>query len=267
MDPTQQLGQDPDPTLSTVEPPQQPPVVQDPAAPTEPQDPVEQPLEDPHSPQEPSRFERRQERQIERLTDRIAQGMNQRYQPPQQTQYDPLKYNEDEYDVRQLEEDRNRYGEARYQEGLASAQATLNPDIFLDRLERDNDYIASHYKQLDERSDDFNPDLAERLNRLYLATIGFDANSGRITNPGVRYRDYASAFMEVVDHIATNQSADTAQNLARQSSQGGIRPGGSTPRGSGPDLSNPNTIAQMSQEEYQANREAIQAKILHELGV
>lgn len=232
---------------------------------------AEQEIADEHVEQRPSRYERRQERYIDRLTEQImrgqAQGNSYRQELLNSTQgYKPIRYDDAEYDAQELEKDRRAYGDTRYQEGLQVASAAAQQEFFVDRLERDTDYVSSHYRQLDERSDDFNPDLADRVNRLYLATIGYNPQTGQIANPGIRYRDFTAAFMDTAEQVASSQTADTAQNIARQAGRTGMRPSGGSRR-SGPDLKNPNAIAEMTQEEYSQNKDAIQQKILQELGM
>lgn len=251
----------------------------EPLAPVTPEEQVQEPVveETPpeevapteEEPQRQTRFERREERHIERLTDQIQKGLDRREgyrqtleqpRPP----YQPLKYEEAEYDARELEADRSRYGENRYQEGLQAGTSAAQQEFFIDRLERDGDYIASHYPQLDQSSEEFDPDLTDEINRLYLATIGYNAQTGFIANPAVRYRDFARTQMALIERVATSKGAETAQNLARQSGRGGVRPTSSPRRQTVRDLT-PRSIAEMSPEEWEQNRDAVNRQILDEL--
>lgn len=223
---------------------------------------------------EPSRFERRQERHIERLTDQLRQGFDQnrayreRLVPPQRDSYQPLRYEDGaDYDKETLERDREAYATRRAAEAVSQLQSAAQQEFFIDRMERDVEYISSRTPQLDESASEFDPDLADSVNRLYLATIGYNPQTGVITNPGIRYRDFASAFMGALDKVKTSESADTAQNLARQSGRAGVRPTVASRRHQLGDLSRPGAISDLDSETYEKNKDAINDRILQELGV
>lgn len=205
----------------------------------------------------------RKDRRIDRLTRQLAQANEElgRRGP----NYQPMKYEEGKYTAEDLERDRQMYGQTSREQGKAEATTEYQQNMWADRLEIDGERVANKYSQLDEESDQFDPDLTEQINEMYLATVGYDQRSGRVRNPHVRYKDYVEAFMGVVDRAASSRNAETATNIARQSSRTGVRPNGQ--RHSTIGAIKPGDISKMDSATYEKNKDAINAQINRELGI
>jgi hypothetical protein len=227
----------------------------------------------PGQPQQPPAD--RRDRRAERLANRIRRGAQQppaippqqtqpnsvQGQPPTQQPYNPMKYDDGkQYSVEQIESDRQKFGESQFQQGIQAAQTVYQQEAWVDRLEIDGDRVASKYPMLDEESDGFNPDLAARINEMYLSIVGYDQNSGRVANPRIRYKDYVDSFMSVTDHLASSKNADSTKNLAQQAASGGVPPTGGTRQQT--TVESPQDIRDMNDDAWEANREAVNSQIL-----
>lgn len=129
----------------------------------------------------------------------------------------------DEETKSKIKGDRESYGESRYQQGIDEAYRFSK---FETRLEVDAPLVESKYPQLDKESDDFNPVLADTINRMYLSFVGFDGEGRSVRTADVRYRDFVESFYELADEIAGDKVDRTTTNIKKQASKTGIRPGG-----------------------------------------
>lgn len=196
----------------------------------------------------------RAQRRIAQLTKQLATaGSDGEARKP----YKPLDIKDGEYDPKELQQDRERYGEDRFAEGRDESRNELKQELFVTNLKIDGASVAREYPMLDERSDDFDPDLASHINELFLATVGWNGKSVR--NPNVSYYDYVAAFMDVVDRAATSRNADTATNVARQASRTGIRPNAQRRRSTV--VRTPSDIANMSDADWEKNKDKVYAEI------
>lgn len=197
-----------------------------------------------------TRRERRQSRYIQNLNKKLEEARNQGFQENfdkgRSPGYKPIQYGEQEYQIDDLQRDREQYGKSQYQQGLDGAQAVAQTTVWLDSVDRDNDYVDRNYPMLDEDSNDYDPDTANQINNLYLQTVGYDGETVR--NP-IKYRDFVSAYMESAERIAEARNAETAQNIARQSGRTSVKTGGNSRRASR-DWSQPGAIASLSADEY-----------------
>jgi hypothetical protein len=134
------------------------------------------------------------------------------------------KLEADDETVKTLEEDRQKYGQVSYQEGLKQAQSIQ----FHTRLEIDAPRVESKYPELDSKSENFNPALADAVNQWYLATAGYDPQSNQVQNANVRYMDFVEGIMEMADEIAGQKVQKTQKNIAKQAANTGLRPDGSS---------------------------------------
>lgn len=128
--------------------------------------------------------------------------------------------------VRRLQEDRERFAQQRYEEGLERA----NSIQFHTRLEVDAPKVEAKYSFLDKSSDDFNPEAAQAMNLKYLQFVGYDPNSGSVRDAATRYSDFVDAEMQFANAIAQKEIREQAEQITRQASQTGLRPDGAAPK-------------------------------------
>lgn len=212
-----------------------------------------------------TRQERRSERFAERFSDTVRGSYEQNTQNRDQlfqanNNYNPLDYTQaDQFDVTQLEQDRNQFGTYQFAQGAKTAQFFADQDRFMDRLENDNDYVMSKYDVLDPESDKFNADLADRINTRYLRTVGFNEQTGTVRETKLRYKQFVKEYMEDLDTYAASRNANSTRNIASQAAQAGIRPGGSSRKSLG-ELK-PGDISKMSDAEYTKYKDEIDRQI------
>jgi hypothetical protein len=206
------------------------PKVEEPEVQAEPEEPVEEPEESPEEPQEepeteePEKPSRRENLRIQQL----VQKMKQSTEPKQsQPTYKGLDYAQ-ELDaepetIQRLEEDRQQYGNTLNQEAAELAKSNL----FMTRLEIDAPKVESKHPQLNKESDDFKPQVANAINEWYLQTTGYDAETGRVGNPNIRYSEFVESIMELVDVASETRTQQTTKNIAKQAARTSLRPDGS----------------------------------------
>lgn len=130
----------------------------------------------------------------------------------------------DEDTVKQLESDRQNYGQNLYNQGIKQAESIQ----FHTRLEIDAPKMEQKYPQLDQNSTEFNPVVASALNEWYLATAGFNPETNHVQNADVRYADFVDGIMELADEMAGQKNTASVKNIAKQSASTGLRPDGSS---------------------------------------
>jgi len=126
--------------------------------------------------------------------------------------------------VKQLEEDRQKVAELTFNQGLEQAKTIQ----FHTRLEIDAPKIESKYPIFNKESEDFNPAAANAINSWYLASVGYDAKTDTVANPGIRYADFVEGIMELSDSMAGAKVEKTQTNIAKQAAMTGTRPDGSS---------------------------------------
>jgi hypothetical protein len=175
----------------------------------------------------------RQERRRERFEAFNAaregfQGTSaQREQVLRRDPYNPLKYDKGtEYDVDDLEKDRNQYGDSRYAQGVEQQRFYDAQERYYDRLETDGDFVANRYPFLDEESDDFDPDLNGTINELFFEAAGYDKKTHVFMNPGVRYKPFVQRYVKAMEKYAATRNAESGRNLETQRGRTGVRPSG-----------------------------------------
>lgn len=126
--------------------------------------------------------------------------------------------------VKQLEADRRKYGEELYLKGVAQANAIR----FQTRLEVDAPRVEAKHPQLDKESPEFHPVLADAINTMYLSSVGYNPDTGAVSNPNIRYSDYVESVFELASEIAGQQSTTAKKNIAKQVASTGLRPDGGT---------------------------------------
>lgn len=125
--------------------------------------------------------------------------------------------------LQQIEAEAKRRQDVAYSDGVKRAESIL----FHTRLEVDAPRIEAQYSQLDQKSPDFNPALADAINSMYLNQVGWDSTSDTVTNSNLRYADYVESVFELAETIAGEKNTASAKNIAKQAATTGLRPDGS----------------------------------------
>lgn len=216
-----------------------------------------------------SRGEVRHERYIEKLNKEIRLGSEtSRYEDDlftPQKPYEPLSLKEgEEYDPKQLEDDRNNLANNKFAEGFARGSALsttqANLEKFNTNLDIDSDRVAAKWAVLDPESEDYDSKLEENLVKKYVAFTGLEKDpKGRllIQRPNVRFKDFVDAEMLDREEYATNRGAQSSTNIRKQAAHTTVRPSGQTrvaAKGHGFDGSSPDAAARsvqaMTSEQY-----------------
>lgn len=170
---------------------------------------------------------RREQRRVRDLLAKYPQLADQP-QAPSQQRNDRLDYSEalnaDPDVIKQLETDRQREGQTQYNAGLEQAKSIQ----FHTRLEIDAPKIEAKYPKLNPESPDFDAAAADDINSMYIYLTGYNAQTGAILNPNIRYADFVEAQMGLSDRLASQKIAETTKNIAKQASTTAIRPDGSS---------------------------------------
>lgn len=187
----------------------------------------EAPAEEPEAPKPMSRRKAKRLDKLENLLERIK-GPESSAQPDKPSEEFNLGdlIDADPEVIENLNKRTADYGAAQRKAGLEEANAIR----FHTRLEIDAPRVESKYPIFDPGAAEFNPAVADSINRWYLATVGYDAKTDRVTNPNVRYADFVEGIMELADNMADKKVATTKQNIAKQAATTGLRPDGSSPR-------------------------------------
>lgn len=215
---------------------------------------AEQPEEEAKSEEEQPQPSRREQLRIQNLLQKYGNPEERSYQPqPQQQQpIQQLDYNQeleaDEEVINRLQQDRQGYGEQRFQEGAQIAKQQADFIRWETSLKLENPAVEKNYPILDKNSPEFHPAVADALNSQYLKEVGFDPRTGTVKNPNYSYAEYVEAQMELAEEIANIKNANTVKNVASQAANTGLRPDGSSSKSL--DLNKP--MGQMSDEELDA---------------
>lgn len=127
--------------------------------------------------------------------------------------------------IQRLEADRQAASQASYNAGLEQNKSIL----FHTRLEIDAPRVEAKYKFLDPSDKgSFDPVRANAMNQLYLNASGYDADSGSVLNPNIRYSEFVEAQMEFAEALLADKQVRTTKNIVRQTAQTGLRPDGSS---------------------------------------
>lgn len=173
---------------------------------------------------EPSRRESKRIQQLIAKMQASEQSQSQNFNQPNQNSHNII--DEGEYDIDEINRMASDYANQRYQEGLSQAQQLNNANIFSTRLEIDAPQVMSKHPFLDPNSNDFNKDVADLVNRMYLFTVGYDSRTGSATNMNLRYSEFVDGYVETADILATSKTAGSSKNIAKQVANTGVRPSG-----------------------------------------
>lgn len=233
-------------------------------------------VETPAATAEPAtRSERREQNYIDRLSQAIANSssLTSRRSETRTQEYQPLKYEEGEFDPNQLEADRQAYGQHREQQAIAQFQDEITPlklANWADKLDIDNERVARDWSVLDPKDkDNFDPDFASEMTQKYLNFIGYrqdDSGNTTIDRPNVRWADFVRAERQNIDRYVERELARSQKNITKQATNTGMRPGGQSraPKSHNVDTSDPNWVAKLSREEYEEWGRELSDKILAE---
>lgn len=205
---------------------------------------------------EPAELSPRQQKRVEQLEKKaeelkltkILDRIQQTKQPAKREEARPMDYREaidapDEV-YQSLDQDRQTYGEQRYNEGLEQAKAIeFRTNIKLD------------LPLVKEKLDKLDPVDAEALDREYLQLVGFNPQTGFVRNSDIGYADFIDARIEQAERLAARLAMKSQRNIAKQAAQTGIRPDGGAHKGL--QINSPQDIANMSSEEFEKNKAAI----------
>lgn len=197
-------------------------------------EPEEQALADPEEVEESTQPEteaegepqmsRRKAQRLEKLHKLVDRLENKPSQP--KTQVPGINYREmieaDDQVYTDLDKATREYGQGQYDAGLQQAENVR----FHTRLEIDAPRVESKYSQLNAESPDFNPQLADAVNRFYLGMVGYDPQTDSVKNSKLRYSDFVDAVAELGEAMFSTRTTQTAQNLAKQAAHAAVRPGG-----------------------------------------
>lgn len=215
----------------------------------------------------PTRQERHSQRQADRLSDRVrnsAENATQyRNEILKQNPYQPLNYdNELQFSdpnvAKTLYEDRNQYGDTRHSQGIQMGYNMAQLERFADKLEDDGEFVQEKYSDYFE-----DPDFVSRLNSRYMQETGVSADRNgnilSVANPSVRYKNFVADYIGEIERFAQSRTADTAKNVAKQSSRQSVRSTSASRKALG-DL-RPGDISKMSDEEYERHKHEINRRL------
>lgn len=192
------------------------------------EEPQEETQEEPAAEAPEEQPSRRESLRIQQLLDKYGEP---KAKPEAPGLPDTLDYNSaldaDPEAIKKFEDDRRRYGEELYKRGLQQAESIQ----FHTRLEIDTPRVEAKYPQLNSESDQFDPRIADALNRQYLEYVGYrqqQDGSSVVARPGIRYADFIDAQFELANVIASEKVVKSSQNIAKQAATTGLRPDGST---------------------------------------
>ena len=185
---------------------------------------VEQVEEPKKTEQEPEVVSRRENKRIAELTRKLQESNLNRPVQPQAPSASSQIIGEGDYDLNQVNDLARQYGDQRYTEGIKQANDST---LFMTRLELDAPKVESKYEQLNPRSDNFDPGIADYTTQMFYKTVGLKSRSDgtfTVDNPNIRYEEFVDGFMEAVDTLASSKAADAKVNLAKRTAQLGVRP-------------------------------------------
>lgn len=238
------------------------------ATPTEEEaeEPEQEPVEE-LSPRQQKRVEQVEEQakeyKLNKILDRIQQSKKpapkkEEVLPSQGMDYrQEIDAPEDVYE--RLEQDRQQYAESIRTQAQSDFQAQVASSQWQTNIRIDLPLVKEKLDMLD-------PQDAQAIDREYLYYSGYDETTGTVTNPNISYADFVEARIEQAQNLARRMNIKSQENIAKQASHTGIRPSGSTGRGS-TKVDSPMDIANMTPEQVEKNSKAIDAKINSILGI
>lgn len=198
--------------------------------------PSEAPAEEETTPEPEAEKPEEEEKPPSRREQLRVQQLLKRYGPPNTTapsQGKPDfrdKVNADEEVYKTLEDTATQYGNDQFNAGQSQAEYSTWRRF----LQMDETSLQSKYPELNPNKETHHPALQSALQEKYLRFVGFNpGDSARgiapsVQDPDISYSDFVEAEMEFADEIASQKTARTTQNLAKQAASTGLRPDGSS---------------------------------------
>lgn len=222
------------------------------------------------NPDKPTRKERREERKrfldnVRREQEQKAQRRSDVYQPD--PTYKPLEFENKDYDYKELEEDRSKYGQNEFFKGAKTAAETerfyADQDKFWQATEYESKMLEREPEFAflnDQNPETFDPDKTAFVNESYLEFVGYDPNTNTVKRTDISFEKYTRTLVDQVKAWAEDLTENAEENMAAQRSNSSIRPGGSSRKSLG--QLKPGDISAMSDDEYERNKEEINRQIL-----
>ncbi len=232
-------GEEPAPTPEPVETPvETPEPTAEPAPAEEPE--AEAPAVEEQPPTEEQPISRREQLRVNQLLQkygdpsvRQAPSQPQASQVPQGTLDYSQELEASPEVIQQLEADRLATSQAQYQQGLQQGIQQVEVSGWRRDLKYEAPTVEKDFPFLNPRDkENFKPAAADAMTQKYLRFIGYNPGDPAqgipesVRYPDVGYRDFVESEMEFVDELASQKSADTAKNIARQAAATGLRPDG-----------------------------------------
>lgn len=194
------------------------------------------------SPRQQKRVEQIEEIKLNKILERVTGG-----KVPQSQGYKPLDYKEtiqaDDEVMSQLSDDREQYGQQKFNEGLEQ----------LKYVEWKNN-IRFDLPIVKEKLDQLPPAVARAIDKKYLIFSQADVENGRVGNPNISYAEFVEAEIEQADMIASVRNQDSQKNIVKQAAQTGIRPNGAVSKAT--KVSSAEDLANISQEDWDKNKDS-----------
>lgn len=250
-----------------------------------------------------NRKEKRSKRHEDYLQS-IRKDNAREYKQPEVPEYEPINYagvdeegNPIEFKPEDLSKDRDMAKAVGFVNGVAEARQAQIQDNFWKELEYESRLISydpelsflSETKADGTPNPDFDPDRTLDVNQRYLQLVGFKEHyqtDGRgnvlrdnMGNPivikrtvdrtDISYekfaRDDLNRLKEYAKQYANQVEDDTRNKIVTQRKNQGVRPGGGSRKSAG--KIQLGDISRMSDEDFEANEAAIDARINEELGI
>lgn len=230
---------------------------------------------------QPTRSERREQNYIDKLSEQIrnsGQSRRSNDESGQRNEYQPLKYEDGDFAIDQLEQDRQAYGDYQRALGQREAQSSIAPirqEVWAQQLEFDNERVQKSWDILDESNDKtFDQDFASEMTQKYLNFIGYrvDNRTGAIEmdRPNIRWIDFVKAEKQNLDRYVARAKETSTKNIVKQASNTGMRPTAKSRSTSHRevDTTDPNWISKLTSKEYEDWGRDLSDKVIAErLGI
>ena len=237
---------------------------------------AEKPKEEEKAPEEEPRKTRREKRaERKAFLDSVRREQEQKADPREQRyktdpDYKPMEFENKDYDLKELEEDRSKYGQNEFAKGAQTAAETekwyAEQDKFWQATEYESKLLGKdpEFAFMDDtHPETFDEDRTADINEAFLAFVGFDPEKKTVYRTDISFEKFARYEVERIKRWAEELSDESEQNLVEQKSQSAVRPSGTPKKGLG--VLKPGDISKMTDEEYEKNRDEINRQILSAL--
>lgn len=169
-------------------------------------------------------------------------------------------------DPTKLSEDRQKFGE----NAARQAREEAAQERFLGELELEGKIIKSDpkFQFMNEDSEEFDPDLTAEFNEEFLALAGHSVDptgKHRFDRPNYSYEKFVRTRMDRMERFAEARASQSTKNIVAAKSKASPRPTGSGSKGLG--KLKPGDISNMSPEEFEKNKDAINSQLNSNLGI